>query len=157
MGPEGHSWPRLDHDAPNRCGTVLLPEVVRDQFLEDAQATPDGRLWPKPTQILMEPGDCVIALFHVPHCATRNESPQDRVNVYFKLRAKKRQPNRVVVGGGGVAGGWFDRGPKGELLSSEDGEVWQRTKDALCDMWSEWAGMAAVVAEQQAEVASSKL
>ena len=81
------------------------------------------------------------------------------MNVYFKLRAKKRQPDRVVLGGGGVAGGWFDRGPKGEILSFKDGEVWQRTKDALCDMWSEWHGMAAVVAEQQAEVArsSSKL
>jgi hypothetical protein len=156
IGPEGFRWPRLDHSVPNGCGTVLLPPPVWNQFVaggESAKATTrDGRQWPKPTQVLMRVGDAVIALFHVPHCATRNESvDMDRVNVYFKLRAKSREPHRYVVGGGGIGAGWHDRGPKGELLDFAPGtEPWQRTKDSLCNMWDEWLGMAEVVQEMKA-------
>ena len=35
LGPEGPRWPRLNHDAPNRCGLVYLPDEVREQFLDE--------------------------------------------------------------------------------------------------------------------------
>ena len=68
LGPEGPAWPRLDHDAPNRCGLVYLPAAVREQFLGSRpvrhadgsvvqmgpECTPDGKAWPRPTQCCME-------------------------------------------------------------------------------------------------------
>ena len=33
LGPEGPDWPRLDHEAPNRCGLVYLPEAVRTGWI----------------------------------------------------------------------------------------------------------------------------
>ena len=145
IGPEGPGWPRLNHDAPNRCGLVYLPEAVRDQFLDDtSECTPDGVRWPRPTQILMEPGDACITVFHMPHSGTRNErGTEPRRNVIFRIRNKKRQPNKLVNG----ISDHPDRGQRGEWLEYEAGnDPWQRSKDALCNQWNEWEGMAEVVA-----------
>ena len=63
VGPEGPGWPRLDFDAPNRCGFVFLPEMVREEFVDEhAEPSPDGRMWPQPTQCCMEEGDVVITM-----------------------------------------------------------------------------------------------
>ena len=57
LGPEGPGWPRLNYDAPNRCGLVYLPSAVAEEFIDEtSESTPDGRRWPRPTQVLMEPG-----------------------------------------------------------------------------------------------------
>ena len=43
--------------ARTRCGLVYLPDAVREQLVDSSsESTPDGKRWPRPTQILMEPG-----------------------------------------------------------------------------------------------------
>ncbi|MEM7018531.1 MAG: hypothetical protein AAF512_14470, partial [Pseudomonadota bacterium] len=57
MGPEGPDWPRLNYDVPNRCGMNYLPEEIFNAFVDEtSEKTPDGRAWPRPTQVLMEAG-----------------------------------------------------------------------------------------------------
>ncbi|CAE7593579.1 PGY2 [Symbiodinium microadriaticum] len=149
LGPEGPDWPRLDYEVPNRCGMNYLPPEVRDQFVDDtSETTPDGRKWPRPTQILMEPGDACIAMYHIPHCGTRNEvGPESRKNIIFRIRNKKRQPDKVVQG----VSDHPDRGFMGEFLDYEEGnDPWERSKDAMCNMWDEWEGMTHIVAEMEA-------
>ena len=149
LGPEGPGWPRLDYQSPNRCGLVYLPQEVRDQFIDEtSEKTPDGRRWPRPTQILMEPGDACITTFHIPHSGTRNEhGTESRKNIIFRLRSKSRQPDKMVNG----VSDHPDRGQMGEWLEYEEGnDPWERSKFAMCNMWHEWVGMKEVVAEQQA-------
>ena len=149
IGPEGPGWPRLNYDAPNRCGLIYLPQAVSDQFIdEDSETTPDGVRWPRPTQALMEPGDACITVFHMPHSGTRNENgTESRKNIIFRIRNKSRQPDKVVNG----VSDHPDRGQHGEWLEYEEGNnPWKRSKDALCDQWAEWEGMQDIVAEERA-------
>ena len=149
LGPEGPGWPRLNYDAPNRCGMVYMPQSVQEHFVDErSAATPDGRRWARPTQVLMEPGDACITSYHIPHSGTRNENgTESRKNIIFRIRNKKRQP-RVVVNG---VSDHPDRGQMGEWLEFEDGnDPWERSKHAMCHMWHEWDGMADVVAEEGA-------
>lgn len=149
LGPEGPGWPRLNHDAPNRCGLVYLPEAVRNQYLdENSECTPDGKRWPRPTQILMESGDACITLYQIPHSGTRNErGTESRKSIIFRIRNKKRQPNKLVNG----VSDHPDRGQMGEWLEFEPGnDAWERSKHAMCNMWHEWDGMQEVVAEEGA-------
>ncbi len=149
LGPEGPGWPRLNHDSPNRCGLIYLPQAVQDKFVDEtSEATPDGKKWPRPTQILMEPGDACITSYHIPHSGTRNENgTESRKNIIFRIRNKKRQPDKVVSG----VTDHPDRGQMGEWLEYEEGnDPWERSKHAMCNMWHEWDGMQEVVAEQRA-------
>lgn len=148
LGPEGPGWPRLDYTAPNRCGLVYLPEEVRNQFIDEtSESTPDGRKWPRPTQVLMEPGDACIATYHTPHSGTRNElGTESRKNIIFRLRHKKRQPNIQVNG----VSDHPDRGQMGEWLAFEEGnDPWERSKFAMCNQWHEWDGMQEVVTQMR--------
>ena len=150
LGPEGPGWPRLDYESPNRSGLVYLPKEVRDQFVdESSEATPDGKKWPRPTQILMEPGDACITSFHIPHSGTRNErGGESRKNIIFRLRSKSRQPDKLVNG----VSDHPDRGQMGEWLEFEEGnDPWERSKHAMCNMWHEWVGMHQIVEEEQAK------
>ena len=150
MGPEGPGWPRLDYEAPNGCGLVYLPKQVRDQLAdESSERTPDGKKWPRPTQVLMEAGDACITVFHMPHSGTRNElGSEARQSIIFRIRNKKRQPDKMVNG----VSDHPDRGQRGEWLEYEEGNnPWERSKDALCDMWDEWEGMQEVVAAEKAK------
>ena len=145
LGPEGPGWPRLDYEAPNRCGLVYLPKAVRDQFVDDdSEATPDGRRWPRPTQVLMEPGDACLTVYNIPHTGTRNErGSESRKNIIFRLRNKSRQPDKVVNG----VSDHPDRGQMGEWLEYETGnDPWKRSKEAMCNMWDEWEGLQQTVA-----------
>jgi len=149
LGPEGRGWPRLDYNVPNRCGMVYLPDAVREQFVDQtSERTPDGKRWPRPTQVLMDAGDACIAMYHVPHSGSRNErGAESRKNIIFRIRNKKRQPNKVLTG----LSDHPDRGWLGDWLEYEPGNnPWERSKDAMCDMWDEWEGMRDVVAEQRA-------
>ena len=145
LGVEGPGWPRLDFEVPNRCGLVYLPQAVRDRFAdEDSECTPDGRRWPRPTQILMEPGDACITVYQIPHSGTRNEGTEPRESVIFRLRNKKRQPGVLVNG----ITDHPDRGQRGEWLTFEPGnDPWERSKYAMCNMWHEWDGMQQTVAD----------
>lgn len=149
LGVEGPGWPRLDYTVPNRCGLVYLPEAVREQFIdEDSECTPDGRRWPRPTQILMEPGDACITVYQIPHSGTRNEGTEPRQSIIFRIRNKKRQPNVLVNG----ITDHPDRGQRGEWLTFEKGnDPWQRSKYAMCNMWHEWDGMRDVVSDAEHE------
>lgn len=145
IGPEGPDWPRLDYHAPNRCGIKYLPDAVQAYFLDSSsEKTPDGRQWPKPTPILMEPGDACISTFHLPHTGTRNEKGHEsRKTVIFRIRNKTRQPNIVSDGytdhpDRGLLGEWLDLG--------SDSNPWERSKDGICDMWADWSGMHKLVA-----------
>lgn len=149
LGPEGPEWPRLNHDCPNRCGMNYLPPSIFEKFTDEtSESTPDGRKWPRPTQILMAPGDACIAMYHIPHSGTRNEhGTESRKNIIFRIRNKKRQPNVVVNG----VTDHPDRGQRGEWLEFEEGnDPWKRSKYAMCNMWHEWEGMQQIVAEQEA-------
>ena len=97
----------------------------------------------------MEKGDACITLFHIPHSGTRNENgTETRKNIIFRIRNKKRQPKHMVNG----VSDHPDRGQRGEWLEYEEGnDPWERSKDALCDMWDEWEGMRDVVAQAKAE------
>jgi hypothetical protein len=154
LGPEGPGWPRLNHEAPNRCGLVYLPEAVRDQFLDEtSESTPDGKKWPRPTQILMDAGDACITMYHIPHSGTRNElGTESRKNMIFRIRNKKRQPDNVHNG----ITDHPDRGTAGAWLEYEEGNnPWERSKYAMCNMWDEWEGMREVVAEEKLKEVSS--
>ena len=155
LGPEGPGWPRLDYESPNRCGLVYLPEAIREQFLdESSECTPDGKRWPQPTQILMDEGDACITLYQVPHSGTRNEHGKEaRKSIIFRIRAKKRQPDKVVSG----VTDHPDRGQMGEWLEFEEGnDPWERSKHAMCNMWHEWDGMQAVGADEREKQAHGK-
>ncbi len=148
VGPEGPGWDRLDHSVPNHCGLVYLPDAVNEQFLDDTcETTSDGRRWPKPTQILMEPGDACISIYQLPHTGTRNEKgSESRKSVIFRIRHKKRQPDVIVDGftdhpDRGLMGEWLEFGP--------NNDPWERSKEAICNMWDEWDGMQQVVAANQ--------
>ncbi len=148
FGVEGPGWPRLDHNVPNRCGLVYLPQAIQDQFIDDtSETTPDGRRWPRPKQVLMEPGDACITVYQVPHSGSRNEfGTESRKTIIFRLRNKSRQPSVPVNG----VSDHPDRGQMGEWLTFEEGNnPWERSKFAMCNMWHEWEGMAEVVAAEQ--------
>jgi hypothetical protein len=148
IGPEGPGWPRLDHDAPNRCGLNYLPPTLREEFLDEASlCTPDGRRWPRPTPVLMEAGDVCIATYHLVHSASRNEfGSESRKNIIFRIRNKSRQPDKVLIG----ASDHPDRGWNGEWLDYPAGnDPWERSKDAMCDMWREWEGLREVVVQER--------
>ena len=151
LGPEGPDWPRLNHDTPNRCGMHYLPPEVFEAFVDEtSETTPDGRRWPRPTQVLMEAGDACITMYHIPHSATRNENgTESRKNIIFRIRHKKRQPG-IVPDNAGLTD-HPDRAFDGGWLTFEEGnDPWERSKQSMIDMWKEWDGMREVVAEQRA-------
>lgn len=150
LGPEGPGWPRLNHDCPNRCGLVYLPEEVRDEFIDEtSECTPDGKKWPRPKQVLMEPGDACITMYNMAHTGTRNQfGKKSRKTMIFRIRNKSRQPNVMVNG----VSDHPDRGQMGEWLEFEEGNnPWERSKHHMCNMWEEWEGLTEVVAEEKAK------
>jgi hypothetical protein len=151
LGPEGPGWPRLNIDSPNRCGMNYLPNAILEQFTDDSCAcTPDGRRWPRPVQVLMEPGDACIAMYNIPHSGSRNEhGTASRKNIIFRIRNKKRQPDKVLTG----LSDHPDRGWLGDWLDFEEGNnPWERSKHAMFNMWEEWEGMQEVVAQERRRV-----
>ncbi|MCE2406881.1 MAG: hypothetical protein J4G19_05200 [Pseudomonadales bacterium] len=112
LGPDGPGWDRIDTDAPNFSGLRHYPEEVREQFSDGAEYTSDGRMWPKPTLIKVKPGDAVLTLHAVPHCATRLEGNSPRLMAYFRIVSSKRDDTFLAA-----------------------------SPDALCNCWLEWDGM----------------
>ena len=151
LGPEGPDWPRINYEAPNRCGLFYIPDSVQQKFVDDSsESTPDGKKWARPTPVKMDKGDACIAMYHIPHSGSRNENgTESRKNIIFRLRNKKRQPDKMVNG----VSDHPDRGQMGEWLEYEEGnDPWERSKQAMCNMWDEWEGMQEVVKEQRAKV-----
>lgn len=150
FGPEGPGWPRLNHDVPNRCGYNHLPPSIYEKFTnETCETSPDGRRWPVPTPVYMQPGDATIAMYHIPHGGTRNEHGNaPRQSPIFTLVNKKRHPNHVIEGHSDHP----DREWNGGYLDLPEGDnPFERSKYALCNMYHEWDGMQEIVAEERAK------
>jgi hypothetical protein len=132
LGPGGPLWPRFDHNAPNGWGVVHYPTFVREAFLEGAAYTIDGKAWPKPTPVLLSPGDAVIALYHVPHNATRNEHPGRlaRYQLYFRVTNARRQQQQQQ-----------QQREQGTRPEAGGAEAAQGAERALLDLWSDWEGL----------------
>lgn len=148
FGPEGPGWPRLNHEAPNRCGYMHLPPAIYEQFTDDeSQCSPDARRWPRPTPAFMKPGDATLAMYHIPHGGSRNENGNSaRKSPIFALVNKKRQPNKIMAGNSDHP----DRGWDGSFLEFEAGnDAYARSKFALCNMYYEWDGMQQIVQEER--------
>ena len=126
LGPDGPDWPRVDTDAPNGSGLRHYPEAVREAFRPHGAETADGRFWPEPTLLHLAPGDAFIVLHAVPHSATRVEGSEPRLMAYFRIVPASRPDGTRKV-----------------------------YPDALCDIWREWPGMAAVVAEERGGTSDS--
>ena len=151
LGPEGPGWPRINYESDNRCGLFYMPDSVQQKFVDEtSESTPDGKKWARPTQIKMDKGDACIAMYHIPHSGSRNENgTESRKNIIFRLRNKKRQPDKMVNG----VSDHPDRGQMGEWLEYEEGnDPWERSKQAMCNMWDEWEGMQEVVKEERGKV-----
>ena len=76
-------------------------------------------------------GDAVVALYHVPHNATRNENPSGspRYQLYFRVTSGRRAPYK-----------------------SAGDEAAAASRKTLVDLWSEWDGMQAVLPRLRAEL-----
>jgi hypothetical protein len=112
LGPDGPEWPRLDHTAANGCGLRHYPDSVRSAFMQEGVLAANGRLWPKPTQVRMAPGDAVVALHALPHDSTRVEGHEPRLMAYFRVTRSGRPEGQEMV-----------------------------YPDALCDPFIEWTGL----------------
>ena len=122
LGPDGPDWQRIDTHAPNGAGLRHYPEAVRQAFAADGATSKDGRFWPRPTLLRLSPGDAALVLHATPHSATRVQASDPRFMAYFRISPLARPAaNRLVH------------------------------PDALCDIWSEWPGMAEIVTEQRGE------
>lgn len=113
LGPDGPDWPRLDRTAANGCGLRHYPDSVRAAFMQEGVVAENGRLWPKPMQVRVAPGDAVVVLHALPHDATRVEGHEPRLMAYFRVtRSGRPEGNETVY------------------------------PDALCDPFIEWTGLA---------------
>lgn len=116
LGPDGPQWERIDAQAPNGAGLRHYPDAVRNAYAGDGATTSDGKFWPRPTLLRLAPGDAAIILHATPHSATRVEGSEPRFMAYFRISPLARpQANKRVH------------------------------PQALCNIWSEWPGMADVV------------
>ena len=118
LGPEGLGWPREDPNSPTCHGVNMMPPSVRDAFAMNADGEAGifvGRQWPKPTQVQCGIGDCIIALWSLPHAPTYVTGEEPRLMVFFRVTAERPRKER------------------------------QCSPAALCDVWRELPGMRATV------------
>lgn len=146
MGPEGPGWPRLTPVGEDGVSLTYLPERVMEKYRNSSQFTPDGKQWPEPTPLIVEEGDAMMAVHCIPHCGTRNDiGPDPRMNVYFRIR-RDRNDGVTVKGDSDHP----DRHWNGDFREYASGHnPWEVSKNALCDIWSQWDGMQEIVAEER--------
>ena len=95
FGPEGYGWERFDYESPNHVGMVGMPHEMQEELCEQGEweATPDGRRWPKPMQLLMEEGDAYILVGSMAHAGTRNDlGTESRKSLIFRLISDAHNP-----------------------------------------------------------------
>jgi hypothetical protein len=149
VGPEGPGWPRIRIGEDGRPYCNGLPDAIRQKASQMARAGTATEDWPWPelTPVLLNAGDAVIALHSCPHTPTPNLGPNPRMNIYFRVRRlREGNPNegtrRVAHG----VSDHPDRGYFGQFLDYPEGhDPFNITIDRLCDHWSEWDGMQAIV------------
>ena len=145
IGAEGLDWPRMKINDQGRPFMNGLPDAISTRAEEMAKANPkiDNWPWPELSPVLMEPGDCIIALHSLPHTPTPNLGPHARMNVYFRVRRlREGNPHEGSRRVGHGVSDHPDRGYFGQYLDyPDDYDPWQSSIDKLCDHWSEWDGM----------------
>jgi hypothetical protein len=120
IGPEGPGWPRMG---------PMVPEAVRDHFIDEASLPApayDGKLFPRPTQCLMEEGDVTITMHAIPHSGTRNEGEEPRMNVIWRIRGKMRQPNFVCDGATDHPDRWSRADPRAPINGDYNMELFEQ-------------------------------
>jgi len=140
VGIEGEGWPRLDYKASNGCGINYLPEYVYKKYTDNSSIqTNNHKKWPEPTTVNLKKGDMCIINYLLPHTRTNNiNGIEDRINVFFRLRNKNRQPNIILNGVSDSP----DRGFCGTWINYEDGnDPWEKSKYAMCNIWEEFEGI----------------
>ena len=102
------------------------------------------------TPVRLRPGDAVVAVHGLPHCATPNLSDKDRASVYFRIR--RLRPLNPHEGSRSVGHGVSDHcdiAYYGRQLEYPDGyDPFAVSLQKLCDPWSEWDGMQQWLAAQ---------
>ena len=100
---------------------------------------PIKKKWPEPTTVNLKKGDMCIINYLLPHTRTNNiNGIEDRINVFFRLRNKKRQPNIILNGVSDSP----DRGFCGTWINYEEGNnPWEKSKYAMCNIWEEFEGI----------------
>ena len=100
LGPGGPGWDRFNANG----GLELYPPAVRELAVKTgagaaaARVGADvGRLWPRPTQLLLDEGDAVIVHWATPHAAVRNLSADTRYMVYFRVSAEAHVPGEAAT------------------------------------------------------------
>jgi hypothetical protein len=128
VGPGGPFWPREDFNAPNGHGVRHYPDFVREQFVEGAEYSSDGKMWPRPTFMKLMPGDAVLILGHTPHAASRCtlDQPHPRLQCYFRATAC-----------------WRDKGGDPDQVGN--------LIDTCCDPWLDWPLVAEYAKRQEAK------
>ena len=116
-------------------GVRHYPDFVRDQFTgteHGAESSTDGKAWPRPTFVSLQPGDAVLILGHTPHAASRcvETMPHARLQCYFRVTSTWR-----TIGGG---------------AGEEDAVI-----QALCDPWLDWPPVAEYAQRQAAAAAAA--
>ena len=149
LGGSGPGWPRHQAGPNDTAMAGVMPTGMVNSYPE-RRCGMEGWPWPELTPALMDEGDGFIALHSLPHTATANLSDDPRMNVLFRIRRGRpenpHEGNPVV--GWGVSD-HPDRALSGAFLDYPDlYDPYQTSIDKLCDHWSEWQGMAEVVAER---------
>lgn len=140
IGIEGEGWTRLDYAASNGCGINYLPEYIYKKYTDNSSfQTPNGKKWPEPKPVNLKKGDMCIMNYLLPHTRTNNiNGIEDRINIFFRLRNKKRQPNIILSGVSDSP----DRDFSGKWIKYENGNnPWERSKYAICNIWEEFDGI----------------
>lgn len=146
LGGGGPDWPRLQPMGEENAFAGIMPIPMVDTY-PDTSFESEHWPWPELTPVLMNEGDAVVALHSLPHTATPNMSDDPRMNVFFRIR--RSRPNNPHEGNPDV--GWGvsdhpDRALNGDFLDYPSSyDPFQTSIDKLCDHWSEWDGMQAIV------------
>lgn len=74
---------------------------------------------PDPHQLVVRPGDCVLASYHLPHTVAPNVSPNVRYATYFRVKAHRERTDR-----GSLFNMWLDFPPLHPIVA-------QRERDGL--------------------------
>ena len=147
----------------------VLPSTVREHYCQsDETSVPSrvasdnaaqvgggggGQRVPKPTPLLLQPGDAAIATFLLPHAGSANDRGPDRLQMIFRFvpaaleKIKAGQPNTFPEwqkqwsgsDGGGGGKSWFP-------VSPDEVSDWRAH---LIDCWQGWQGMQEVAAQEQ--------
>jgi len=147
IGPEGPGWPRIKVSERGQPYLNGLFDKVRETAFVGKVDKEAAWPWPELTPCLLGEGDAVVALHSLPHCATPNLCGATRMNVYFRVR--RLRPQNPHEGSRKIGHGVSDHPDLAyfgnQLEYPQTYNPWQTSLEKVCDHWSEWDGMQAIV------------